>query len=64
MQLSKQHKVHNQDPINQRRNKLIQRLEVQREMAKCLIENEVFNAYKEVMKVDEETGNKQKSAST
>ena len=60
LQLTKQHKVHNQDPIIQRRNKLIERLEVQREMAKCLIENEVFTAFKEVMKIDEETGNKQK----
>ena len=60
LQLTKQHKIHNQDPIIQRRNKLIARLEVQSEMAKCLIENEVFTAYKEVIKVDEETGNKQK----
>ncbi|WNC72492.1 hypothetical protein RGQ13_00535 [Thalassotalea psychrophila] len=35
------------DPIIQRQNKLIGRLETQLEMAKCHIENEVFTAYKE-----------------
>ncbi len=60
LQLTEQHKVQSQDPIIQRRNKLIERLEVQREMAKCLIENEVFTAYKEIIKVDEETGDTQK----
>lgn len=48
------------DPLVQRQNKLIKRVEVQREMARCLIENETFTAYKEVYKVDETTGTKQK----
>lgn len=33
---------------------------MQREMSRCLIENETFTAYKEVYKVDEATGTKQK----
>lgn len=50
----------NRDPLTQRQTKLIDRLEVQREMAKCLLENEVFTAYKEQLVTDEETGNKTK----
>lgn len=42
------------DPLVQRQNKLIKHVEVQREMARCLIENEIFTAYKEVYKVDEQ----------
>jgi hypothetical protein len=60
LQLTEQHKVQNQDPVIQRRNKLIERLEVQRELAKCTIEGSEHEAYKYVTQVDESTGNKQK----
>jgi len=48
------------DPILQRRAKLITRLNTQYEMAKCLLENEVFTAYKEEWVTDSETGIKNK----
>ncbi len=48
------------DPILQRRAKLTYRLNIQHEMAKCLIENEVFTAYKEQWVSDPETGIKNK----
>ncbi|GAW96671.1 MULTISPECIES: DUF6641 family protein [Colwellia] len=48
------------DPILQRRGKLVSRLNIQLEMAKCLIENEVFTAYKEQWVTDQETGIKDK----
>lgn len=44
------------DKLSQRRNKLLDRLATQKEMARCLLENEVFAAYREVNKLDEESG--------
>jgi len=44
----------NSDPIIQRQTKLIARLEEQREIARCLLENETFSAYKEVTITDED----------
>lgn len=44
------------DKLTQKRNKLLDRLATQKEMAKCLLENEVFTAYREVNQLDEETG--------
>lgn len=60
LQLTEQHKVTSQDPVIQRRIKLIERLEVQRELAKCNIEGSDYEAYKYVTQVDELTGNKQR----
>ena len=51
---------HPTDPLTQRQNKLIAKLEVQREMAQCLIENEEFKAYKFKYITDPETGIKNK----
>lgn len=48
------------EPTTIRRNKLIQRLNEQRAMVTCLLENEVFTAYKEVFVIDEESGEKRK----
>jgi hypothetical protein len=48
------------DPLIQRQNKLIAKLEVQREMAQCLVENEEFKAYKFKYITDPETGIKNK----
>jgi len=47
------------DPLTQRQNKLIAKLEVQREMAKCLTENKQFTAYKHKY-VTDDNGNKNK----
>ena len=46
--------ANNSDPIIQRQTKLIARLEEQREIARCLLENETFSAYKEVTVTDDE----------
>ena len=51
---------HPTDPLIQRQNKLIAKLEVQREMAQCLVENEEFKAYKFKYVTDTETGIKNK----
>jgi hypothetical protein len=51
---------HPTDPLIQRQNKLIAKLEVQREMAQCLVENEEFKAYKFKYVTDPETGIKNK----
>ncbi|TPH13929.1 DUF6641 family protein [Litorilituus lipolyticus] len=51
---------HPTDPLIQRQNKLIARLEVQREMARCLVENEEFKAFKYKYVIDQETGIKNK----
>jgi hypothetical protein len=48
------------EPTTVRRNKLIQRLNEQRAMITCLLENEVFTAYKEVLVLDEQSGEKRK----
>lgn len=47
------------DPVVMRQNKLIIRLEEQREFARCELENEVFTAYREKLQTDER-GNKTK----
>ncbi len=44
------------DKLTQRRNKLLDRLATQKEMARCLLESEVFTAYREVNQLDEESG--------
>jgi len=51
---------HPTDPLIQRQNKLIAKLEVQREMAQCLVENEEFKAFKFKYITDPETGIKNK----
>ncbi len=51
---------HPTDPLIQRQNKLIAKLEVQREMAQCLVENKDFKAYKFKYVADPETGIKNK----
>lgn len=51
---------HPTDPLIQRQNKLIAKLEVQREMAQCLVENEEFKAFKYKYVTDPETGIKNK----
>lgn len=51
---------HPTDPLIQRQNKLIAKLEVQREMTKCLVENEEFKAFKYKYVTDPETGIKNK----
>lgn len=48
------------DPLIQRQNKLIAKLEVQREMAQCLVESKDFKAYKFKYVTDPETGIKNK----
>lgn len=48
------------DPIKIKRNKLITRLNEQRAMVQCLLENTEFIAYKEVYITDEETNEKRK----
>jgi hypothetical protein len=48
------------DPLVQRQNKLIAKLEVQREIAQCLIENEEFKAYQYKNIIDPTTGTKNK----
>ncbi|MBO9491427.1 hypothetical protein J7384_13755 [Endozoicomonas sp. G2_1] len=49
------------DPIQQRQRKLLERLEEQREVARCYIENEVFTAYREKWVDDPKTGEKKKA---
>lgn len=51
---------HPTDPLTQRQNKLIARLEVQREMAQCLASNKEFTAYKDKYITDPETKIKNK----
>ena len=46
------------EPIQVKREKLIARLNEQRAMAACLLENEVYTAYKEVWITDGITGEK------
>ena len=48
------------NPINVKRNKLITRLNEQRAMVQCLLENTEFTAYKNVFVIDEETNEKRK----
>lgn len=47
-------------PIEVKRNKLITRLNEQRAMVQCLLENTDFIAYKEVFITDDESGEKRK----
>ncbi|MGB0834757.1 MAG: DUF6641 family protein [Psychrobium sp.] len=47
-------------PIEVKRNKLIIRLNEQRAMVQCLLENTDFTAYKEVFITDDESGEKRK----
>ncbi|MBA6289485.1 hypothetical protein [Colwellia sp. MB3u-4] len=51
---------HPTDPLIQRQKKLIAKLEVQREMARCLVENEEFRAFKFKYITEPETGIKNK----
>lgn len=51
---------HPTDPLIQRQNKLIAKLEVQREMAQCLVESKEFKAFKFKYITDPETGIKNK----
>ncbi|QIR13568.1 hypothetical protein [Shewanella aestuarii] len=44
------------DKLTQRRNKLLERLTTQKEIIRCLLNNEVFSAFREVSKLDELTG--------
>lgn len=53
-------KVEAVNPIEVKRIKLITRLNEQRAMAQCLLENTEFKAYKDVFIVDDETGEKRK----
>ena len=48
------------NPINVKRNKLITRLNEQRAMVQCLLENIEFTAFKNVFVIDEETNEKRK----
>lgn len=48
------------DPLVHRQNKLIGRLEVQREMAQCLLENTTFTIFKEKLVVDPDPCEKSK----
>lgn len=48
------------NPLQTKRNKLIARLEEQKAMATCHLENESYTAYKEVWLTDEESGEKRK----
>jgi len=47
-------------PIEVKRNKLITRLNEQRAMVQCLLENSEFSAYKDVYIIDDESGEKRK----
>ena len=47
-------------PVKVKRNKLISRLNEQRAMVQCLLENSEFIAYKDVYVIDEETNEKRK----
>ncbi|WP_077343313.1 DUF6641 family protein [Pseudocolwellia agarivorans] len=53
-------KVEAINPIEVKRNKLITRLNEQRAMVKCLLDNTDFVAYKEVFITDDESGEKRK----
>lgn len=53
-------KIESISPIEIKRKKLITRLNEQRAMAQCLLENTEFKAYKDVFIVDDETGEKRK----
>ncbi|REL34688.1 DUF6641 family protein [Thalassotalea euphylliae] len=53
-------KVEAFSPIEVKRNKLITRLNEQRAMVQCLLENTDFVAYKEVFITDDESGEKRK----
>lgn len=46
------------DKLSQRRNRLIERLAEQKELAKCELEGTEYTAYKYITKVDAETGSK------
>jgi len=48
------------NPIEMKRNKLIARLDEQRTMVQCLLDNTDFVAYKEVFITDDESGEKRK----
>lgn len=48
------------NPIEIKREKLINRLNEQRAMVQCLLENTKFSAYKDVYIIDEETNEKRK----
>lgn len=51
---------HPTDPLIQRQNKLIAKLEVQREMVQCELESKTFQAFKFKYITDPETGTKSK----
>ena len=53
-------KVEAVSPIEVKRNKLITRLNEQRAMVQCLLENTDFIAYKEVFITDDDSGEKRK----
>ncbi len=53
-------KIESISPIEVKRIKLITRLNEQRAMAQCLLENTEFKAYKDVFIVDDESGEKRK----
>jgi hypothetical protein len=53
-------KIEVKNPIELKRNKLIIRLNEQRAMVQCLLENTEFTAYKDVYIIDEETNEKRK----
>jgi hypothetical protein len=53
-------KIEAKNPIEVKRNKLITRLNEQRAMVQCLLENTEFTAYKDVYILDEETNDKRK----
>ncbi len=53
-------KVETINPIEVKRNKLITRLNEQRAMVQCLLDNTDFIAYKEVFITDDESGEKRK----
>ncbi|WP_299944357.1 DUF6641 family protein [uncultured Microbulbifer sp.] len=49
------------DPIVKRRNKLLEKLEMQREMARCMLEEVTFSVFREKWVTDPETGEKTKA---
>ena len=53
-------KIEVKNPIELKRNKLITRLNEQRAMVQCFLENTEFTAYKDIYIIDEETNEKRK----